>query len=182
MTGILFKIDRIIDRGAAGILVVFVLAMLILTLIAIVGRWIGHTALWVEPLVRHLVFFAAFLGGVLATGKGNHIAIDLVGKLLEKEGRESAKKIVDLMVNGFCLLVVIWLTSAGITFFHQEQEFGKEVFLGIHSGTLVASIPIGFSLMGFRFLVNIVGTLTGRKEPLSQDEIPTLIVPPPGEN
>ena len=59
-------------------------AMLIISTLSIFLRWFQVSFLWTDPLVRHLVFITAFLGGSLATGANNHIRIDLAGKLFEK--------------------------------------------------------------------------------------------------
>lgn len=126
--------------------------MLLLSVINIFLRWGEMTLYWVEPLVRHLVFLSAFLGGVIATGRRNHIGIDILQRWLE--GSEN-KMIQKLFYRVICLVSVItlaWLTDASITFVKDELEFGKAVFFGIHSGVLVGIIPFGFSLIGFRFL------------------------------
>ena len=73
MIKILKHIDDFIESISKSGLVICIALMLGLTLVNIVLRWFGHTWLWVEPLVRHLVFVCAFLGGALATGSKNHI-------------------------------------------------------------------------------------------------------------
>ena len=57
--------------------------MLFFSVLTILLRWFGQSLEFVEPFVRHLVFLSTFLGGVLATGRGTHIGIDIIGKLLE---------------------------------------------------------------------------------------------------
>ena len=57
--------------------------MMILSITGIVLRWFNIAFLWIDPLVRHLVFICTFLGGAIATGRGTHIGIDIIGRLLE---------------------------------------------------------------------------------------------------
>ena len=45
-----------------------------------------------------------------------------------------------------------FLFLAGKDFALVELEFGRETFLGIHSGWLVSIIPFGFAFIGLRFI------------------------------
>ncbi len=92
----------------------------------------------------------------MATGKGTHIGIDIVGKSLEGKGLLKLKNILVLATNIISFVALFWLSYASISFVNVELEFGKEVFFGIHSGILVMIIPIGFSLIGLRFLFSSI--------------------------
>jgi TRAP-type C4-dicarboxylate transport system permease small subunit len=153
------KIDTAIDKGIFYLLAVCLVGMLLLSVSSIIFRWFNTAFLWLEPLIRHLVFFSAFLGGALATGKGNHIRIDLAAKLLETRSptlQQWLNRVIDLV----CLLASALLAKAGYDFALVELEFGKEAFLGIHSGVLVYIIPIGMALIGLRFLMRILLSFT----------------------
>ncbi|MCO4753127.1 MAG: TRAP transporter small permease [Bacteriovoracaceae bacterium] len=125
--------------------------MLFLPLFNIVARWFGQSILWIDPLVRHLVFLSAFMGGVLATGKGNHIKLDLVSRALEGLHKKRLKKIVDTLAALASIVACYFLFVAGRDFALVEFEYGKEAFLGIHSGFLVSIIPFGFCFIALRF-------------------------------
>ena len=158
MTSIIQKADQALDRFCQITLVVAVALMLSLTLLNIVLRWIGHSILWVEPFVRHLVFLAAFLGGSLAASRNSHIGIDIVSKILEARGSEKGLKILCLITAAASMIVVAWLAWASWEFMLSELEFGQEAFLGIHSGILVGIMPLGFAIIALRFLA-VVTTL-----------------------
>ena len=130
--------------------------MLGLTLLNIVLRWCGSSLLWAEPLVRHLVFVCAFLGGALATGSGHHIRIDLISRILESRGYQTLGRVVEIVVSLFAVLVLGWLIYAGYSLVQIEFQFGKPSFLDIHSGFLVAIIPVGLALIGIRYLFLLV--------------------------
>lgn len=151
MLKLFHKIDQGLDRFCRFALTISVASMLGLTLMNIVLRWTGQSLLWVEPLVRHLVFCCAFLGGSIATGKNSHISIDIMSKILEANNSQKALKIQQAVISLVSALVVAGLAYASFSFMEQEFEFGKEEFLGIHSGFLVAVLPLGFSLIGYRF-------------------------------
>jgi TRAP-type C4-dicarboxylate transport system permease small subunit len=120
--------------------------------------------MWIEPLVRHLVFLSAFLGGSVATSKRVHIKVDLLTKLVEKSQSKILKWFHSNLISLFCFIVCFFLTKAGWDFFLVEQEFGAPAFLNIHSSYLVAIIPFGMGLIGLRFLNQLmVGILQGRE-------------------
>lgn len=154
-----FKLlDFLIEKTSLYVLISSIVVMLILTLMIIVLRWMNISYLWVDPLVRHLVFLSAFLGGVLATGRKNHIAIDVFSRLLEAKGFKNLdhniKRFVDLVSAG----VLLWMTKASFDFVTMEKEYGTEIFLGLHSGTVVMIIPIGFILIAYRFFYNFISS------------------------
>ena len=153
---ILGMIDKGIDKGSGHLLVVCVFSMLSLSVLGIVLRWFSITFLWFEPLIRHLVFLSTFLGGVLATGRGTHIGIDIISKYLESSGRTQMIRGIKIIISLASFLTLIWLTKASIGFVKVELQYGKNVFLGIHSGFLVAIIPFGFSLISFRFFYKFI--------------------------
>ena len=156
-------LDRPLDRLCLGLLSISLLVMVSLTVLNIVLRLKSITFFWIDPLNRHLVFLSAFLGGVLATGRGTHISIDMVSKVLESRGFFKIEKYLKRMIAFISLFGVLWLISASVDFFEMEKEFGKEVFWGIHSSTFVLIIPFGFSLIAFRFFVALLKSFTTNK-------------------
>jgi TRAP-type C4-dicarboxylate transport system permease small subunit len=148
---VLQLVDSAIEKISSAGLVLSVFMMLIFSILTIILRWFEITFLWFDPLVRHLVFLSAFLGGVIATGRGSHIGIDIIGKYLESKKKYFYLKQVRRIISFVSFGTVCWLIVASMEFFRVEQEYGKESFLGIHSSVLVAIIPFGFSLICYRF-------------------------------
>tara|TARA_R110000868_G_scaffold304021_3_gene564511 strand:+ start:5370 stop:5864 length:495 start_codon:yes stop_codon:yes gene_type:complete len=153
-------IDQAIEKGAAALLVLAVALMLGLSVFAIVLRWFETSYLWLEPFVRHLVFLSTFLGGVIATGRGTHIAIDILHKKIEATGPDWLKKLSFRNLNLASSLILFWLVKASWEFTVIELEYGHEVFWGIHSGVLVGIIPFGLSLIAYRFLYRFMNSFT----------------------
>ena len=151
MVKIFKKIDHLVESIANAGLVICVSGMLFFGLATIVLRWIGQSVLWMDPLVRHLVFLSAFLGGALATGKKQHIAIDVLGKYLEGKKLTKYQKQLHGILGLFCTLILGWLAYGSIAFVKDTYEFEGIVFLGIHRSVLVAIIPFGLGLMMLRF-------------------------------
>ena len=142
-----------IERASGWALVLCVAGMLVLTLFGVVLRWLGMSFPWIDPLVRHLVLLATFLGGVLAVGKGQHIAIDLYGKRLAAQKRWRAFRLHKKFLLLISTMAVFWFAWVSWSFAASEWEYGRPDFLGLHSGLLVSIIPFGFILLGLRFLL-----------------------------
>tara|TARA_Y100001936_G_C16057713_1_gene662128 strand:- start:202 stop:681 length:480 start_codon:yes stop_codon:yes gene_type:complete len=145
-------LDYALEKIAFYILGTCLFGMLFFTLFNIVARWFGMSFLWIDPLVRHMVFLSAFMGAVMATGKGNHIKLDIVSRALESFNKQKAKKVVDTLGALAAVVACYFLFLAGKDFALVELEFGRETFLGIHSGWLVSIIPFGFAFIGLRFI------------------------------
>jgi TRAP-type C4-dicarboxylate transport system permease small subunit len=150
------RFDLVLEKISRYGLIAAFFSMLVLSVLAIVFRWMGESLLWVDPLVRHLVFASAFLGGSLATSKNVHISVDVLTKLLEKSKSKILHWLHKNLVRLFCLLTCLGLARAGYQFYLSEKEFGAPAFLGIHSSFLVGIICVGMLLISLRYLNQIL--------------------------
>lgn len=152
---IIRKIDQGLDKLASGLLIATVFSMLLLSVSGIVLRWFNVSFMWLDPLVRHLVFISAFLGGVLATGRQTHIGIEIIPKFLEAKGDFKNLAIIRVIIGIISTGTLVWISKASYDFFKIELQYGKEAFLGIHSGYLVGIIPAGFAFLAIRFFFSV---------------------------
>lgn len=150
------RIDQFLDDLSKWGVSLCIVIMLCLTLINIVLRWFETSVLWIEPLVRHIVFIAAFLGGSLATGAKHHIKIDLMARILEASKNYRLKLILEKVVGVATLIAVMTLTYASMNLASIEFEFGHKSFLNIHSGYLLSIIPAGMALISVRVFLNLL--------------------------
>ena len=151
MFNVIKKCDIALEKLATWLLVVSVLSMLFFSSFSIVARWFHYNVTWIDPFVRHVVFLSAFLGGVIATGQGTHIGIDIIGKFVESKGWHNVKSLISKVVMLSSMTVLIWLFKASVDFTKVEMEFSKIEFWGIPSGYLVMLIPFGLTLLFLRF-------------------------------
>jgi len=158
------KLDKIVEKISSAGLVIFIMQILLLALLNIVCRWVGLAVMWIDPLVRHLVFICTFLGGVIATGRGTHVGIDIISKYLENHNFKTMKQSVSRIIICVSLGTLVWLIYASFVLFKVEMEFGKLQFLGIHSGFLVLIIPIGFILIAIRFFNKLLCSFSKNNE------------------
>ncbi|MCR9206252.1 MAG: TRAP transporter small permease [Halobacteriovoraceae bacterium] len=149
--------DKALEKLSTGLLVFCVMGMLLMSVSNIVLRWFDAHVLWFEPAVRYLVFFSAFLGGAIATGKRSHIGIDIIGKYLESKKMWEAHRWVSRFIDVASLIVLVYLTQACIEFVGEEAKYGrKNVFIGIHAKYLAMIIPFGFGIIAVRFFNGII--------------------------
>ena len=157
-------LEGFLDRFSRYGLVASLFAILVLSVFAIFLRWFGSSLMWVEPLIRHLVFLSAFLGGSVATSKNVHIKIDLFTKLIELSRSRVLLWAHKNIVSLFCFIVCLALAKSGRDFYLVEKEFGAIGFLHIHSATLVGIIPFGMGLIALRFFNQLVLGVVQRGE------------------
>ena len=139
-----------------------VFLMLSLTILNITLRWFEVSILWIEPLVRHLVFMAAFFGGSLATGDRHHIKIDILSRLLEKFDKPVLMEWLEILITLVTLTAAVVLVISSMDLSKVEFEYGKPAFLNIHSGYLVSIIPVGMSLISLRLFLRFLILSTKR--------------------
>lgn len=164
MQKVLQIFDDMLERLSRWGLILCLFVILGLAVLGICLRWIGLSPLWLEPLVRHLVFLSAFLGGSLATSKGVHIKVDLLTKLVEASSSKYLQWLHRNLVSLFCFLTTLVLMKTSFDFYLVEKEFGAPAFLNIHSAYLVGIIPFGMGLICLRFLNQLLkGLIIGEK-------------------
>lgn len=152
------NIQKLINRFVLALLVLSVILMLGLTLLNIALRLFETTLVWVEPLVRHLVFLSAFLGASLASARGEHIKIDILSKLIKSE---KGLKLYDIFIQFFTIVVLFFLIKAGLNFYSIEKDYASEVFLFFNNYHLVGIIPFGFGVLIIQSILRCLIQLKG---------------------
>jgi TRAP-type C4-dicarboxylate transport system permease small subunit len=162
MEKIVTSFDEILEKMSRWSLIISLYLILGLAVLSIVLRWAGLSPLWIDPLIRHLVFLSAFLGGSLATSKGVHIKVDLLTHFIENSRSKVLHWLHRNLVTFFCFATTLVLTKASWDFFLIENEFGSTAFLGIHSSYLVSIITVGMGLICLRFFNKLlIGLMQG---------------------
>ena len=157
-------IDRALARVEGWLIIALLWAMVVLTFVQVGLRSLythGHFFWanemlgdldWAGPLVQLLVLWLTFLGSSLLTRTGKHIKIDLFGTLLPARW---------LPVRGFILAVVSLfiigiMVKVCIDYVIMEMEFGGTSLLYLPSWVGQMILPVGFSLLFFRFLIKAI--------------------------
>jgi TRAP-type C4-dicarboxylate transport system permease small subunit len=142
-------LDRL-HRVEDGLLAVLLGALLLLSVAQIALRLVFDSGLdWAEPVSRAGVLWLALLGALGATRTGKHIAIDALPRALPPP----AQRVVWAIAQGAAAVVALWLAWLGVGLVGLEREAPVPFVAGIPSWVPMLALPVGFGLMGLRFLV-----------------------------
>jgi len=89
----------------------------------------------------------SLLGASLVTGENKHIKIDLVSGLLPSP----LLPYRELLVSASCVVITGFMLKASIGYVRMEASFGAELFSGLPNWIGQLILPIGFSVILFRF-------------------------------
>jgi TRAP-type C4-dicarboxylate transport system permease small subunit len=154
-------IDRLIAHVEGWLIIVFLGLMVTLTFLQVVLRDLFTFAHiqwanivmglmdWTEPMVRLFVLWLTFLGASLLTGDRKHIKIDLMSTLLPQKWQPFRELILSLV----CVIIMSFMVKASVGYVKLEMEFGEALFLSIPTWAGELILPIGFSLILFRFIL-----------------------------
>ena len=161
----MMKLLRYIDRGLARaegwLIVIFLSAMVGFTFFHVILRALyTHAHIqsandilgyvdWTEPFVRLLVLWITFLGASLITGENKLIKIDLMCALFPSHWLPFRELVLSIV----CVLVSAIMLKASIDYIRIEMEFGGQLFLNVPSWIGELILPVGFSMILFRFFL-----------------------------
>lgn len=134
------------------VLCLLLLAMILLSCLQIVLRSLFASGLlWADPLIQQLVLWSGLLGAAMATGKGKHIALDIITYLLP----EKVQPWVLLLTHLFSALTVTLLVYAAYLFLQSEIEYGRPGLLGLPSWSWNLIFPLAFVIIASRYYVAV---------------------------
>lgn len=145
------KTINIIHIIEDSILVFFLSLIIVITLLQIILRTFFRSVEWFDQLVRYSVLWIGLIAAGIATYKNKHIKIDIIGRFAK--GR--LKSLTYLLTNLFASIVCIILSYSSYIYLIKIQMPSSDPapFLNISKWILLIIIPIGFGLIGFRFLL-----------------------------
>jgi TRAP-type C4-dicarboxylate transport system permease small subunit len=162
---LLRQIDRALGRLEGWLLVLFLALMVTLTFLQVALRalfiyahvhwanvFMGQID-WADPLVRLLVLWVSLIGASLVTGENKHIKIDLMSDLLPAP----LQSYREILLSAACVLITGFMLKASISYVKMEASFGGQVFAGLPNWVGQLILPIGFSVMLFRFSLKTIG-------------------------
>ena len=151
---------RLLHRFEDGVLVAAVAAMVALAALQIVLRnVVGGGLLWIEPLLRSLVLWIGMLGALAASRSGEHIAIDVLTRLLPATWRLPLRGLACLFTTVVCAAIA-W---HGARYVALEYGFDGVAFAGVPTWAVVVILPLVFGLIGVRYALFAVAFFRGRE-------------------
>ena len=154
------KILKLIDEKLSVVenilLVAFLCIMILLAFLLVVLRNVFNTGIFgADEFLRHLVLLSAFIGAAQGARLQRHINVDVLTKFM-KDGH---KRIAGVFINLFSFIVVLMLARASWLFVMSEKEFSETIW-GIRTWVFELVIPVGFFLIGYRFLLHFITGIT----------------------
>jgi TRAP-type C4-dicarboxylate transport system permease small subunit len=150
------RIDEIVGRLEQILLGVLLGTMILVAVIQIALRNVLSTGLaWGDELVRNLVLWTGFIGAAIATREGKHISIDVVSRWISPKRKIS----MEIITNGFSLLICALLTFAALKFVSNEIQMKSILFLGVPSWASEIILPVTLGVMTFRFCLRFLKSI-----------------------
>jgi TRAP-type C4-dicarboxylate transport system permease small subunit len=139
----------LIHRVEVALLSVIFGAVVIIGLTQIGLRNLADSSLvWADAAMRAGVLWITMLAAVLAAGQARHIKIDVLLHRLPESIRPWVQRAMYLLTA----LVCVTLAAASIGLIRLELTMNDIAFLGVPRWAVLIIIPIGFMLMGWRFI------------------------------
>lgn len=114
------KTKIIIDRLLEKVLIVLMIVLVLDVLWQVIARYLNKATVglfavqvptplysFTDELAGFLLIWVALLGGAWATGKKQHLAIDLLSTKLRPAGKVKLRKFIDLLVFLFAMSVMV---------------------------------------------------------------------------
>lgn len=137
------RVWALIDATVDGVCTVSCLAIVLISFVAVVFRYVFNNSLtWSEELTRYMFIWIVFLGAAVSVRQRANIAIDLFGGRVGPRGERLLDLIERMATIAFALLVVI----PGWTFV-QIGMSNLSPALEIPMGVVYAAPVVGCGLM-----------------------------------
>lgn len=155
---------KIIDYLEEWIISLMLLAMTALTFAQVVMRYVFNSGFsWALELTT--VFFAImiFTGISYGVRVGSHIGVDALVKMMAPGPR----RMVSILAVLLSLIYVGLVLAGSSVYVLKMKEVGIELEdMSIERWQVLAVMPLGIALTGFRFLQILTGLLTGKTDSL----------------
>jgi TRAP-type C4-dicarboxylate transport system permease small subunit len=149
---ILFESFSLLSEGLRRleslILVTLLLGLMGMGMLQIVLRNLGVALPWADGLMRAMVLWLAMVAGVMAAGQMRHIRINLIEHWLSERWVSRFGRLACVITAIVCG-VMAWY---GLEMVGIEMSFGATAFLNVPTWVVQFIVPLGFALMGLRFL------------------------------
>lgn len=145
-------IDRTFARIVEMLLVFIVLSMVGFVVLQVVLRNFFDSGIpWADVASRHMVLWIAFLGAMLATRSRQHIAIDVITRILPRKSRNALRIVLDSLA---CFISFL-LAKASYAFVLEEMAMKTELFIGIPTWVAQIVIPFGFAMISLEYAIGV---------------------------
>lgn len=156
---------KILNALEEWIMSLMLLAMTSLAFMQVVRRYVFNTGFsWTLELTSVCFAIMIFTGISYGVRVGSHIGVDALVKLMP----EQARRVTAIAVVLLCLAYVVLVLVGSTQYVQTMQMIGVEFEdMPIERWKILAVMPLGYALVGFRFLQILWNLLTGKSMSLS---------------
>jgi TRAP-type C4-dicarboxylate transport system permease small subunit len=161
LLGVLTKVDHILAKAEAAVLITLVAVMTVVVFLQVVYRYVLTQPLhWSEELARYLFVWLSILGATLGLQKRGHFGLDFFYRMFPDKGRRFLQFLIYLLMGGVILVILV----QGIKLV-QVTMLQESPAMGISMGWAYACLPVAAALMTIHLLVIFIKDTekTGRK-------------------
>jgi C4-dicarboxylate transporter DctQ subunit len=149
--------NRLLDHLEEGLIAVLMGAATVLTFAAVVMRYTtGAGVSWAQELTIYLFIWMAKFGAAYGVRTGIHVGVDVLVRQLDKSWQRILISI-GLGLGAFFTAIVALLGAKFVHFSHQTGQVSPD--LDWPMWIIYLAVPLGSSLMCYRFLQALAGFL-----------------------
>lgn len=155
---------KILDYLEEWIISLMLFGMTALSFMQVVRRYVFNTGYsWNLELTTVFFGIMIFVGISYGVRVGSHIGVDALVNLLSP----SKRRVVSIVAVFLCLVYVGFVLYGASVYVSKIMDIGIEMDdLPIPKWTVLAVMPIGYVLVGFRFLQIFYNLITGKTDSL----------------
>lgn len=155
---------KILDHLEEWIISLMLFAMTALAFMQVVRRYVFNTGFsWTLELTGVMFAVMIFVGISYGVRVGSHIGVDALVNLLGPQ----ARRLVSILAVALCLVYVGFILYGSSIYVSKMREVGVELDdLPIERWYVLSILPIGYALVGLRFLQIIFNLITGKTDSL----------------
>ena len=159
-----------IGRVERRVAIVMMVTMVVCIFAQVVSRYLfGQPLVWVEELSTYAFIWGAFIGAAAGLKQGRHLKIESFVGRLPPGARQGLRIVLDLLILGFCVLLVINGFKAMVTFEWRQTTIALPVDLPRY---LFYSTPliVGAASMVLTVVHDLLEAAAGDRAPARRDE------------
>ncbi|MPL95611.1 hypothetical protein SDC9_41783 [bioreactor metagenome] len=141
---ILSKIMRALVKAEKTVIALFMAAAVMVIMISVIGRRIGHAPAWGEEVVRYLIIWITFIGSGVCFRRSAHYGVDVIRRVKNKIFQKFIATFVILVSAIFAAFLLIY--GGKYTAFTMMSG-QKTAALGLPIWLVYISVPIGGALV-----------------------------------
>ena len=155
---------KILDRLEEWIISLMLFAMTALAFMQVVRRYVFNTGYsWNLELTTVCFAIMIFVGISYGVRVGSHIGVDALVNLLSPGKR----RVVSMVAVALCLVYVGFVLYGATIYVSKMREIGVEMDdMAIERWKILAVMPIGYAIVGLRFLQIFYNLITGKTDSL----------------